>query len=47
MSVCKFKAADIPLPEVKPPKEYPVHIDTDKGIVSYPLQDVIKRISMK
>ena len=33
MSVCKFIAADIPLPEVKPPKEYPVHIDIDKGII--------------
>lgn len=33
MSVCKFIAADIPLQEVEPSKEYPVHIDLDKGII--------------
>ena len=33
MSVCTFVAADIPLQEVAPPKEYPVHIDLDKGII--------------
>lgn len=32
MSVCKFLAADIPLQEVKPLKDYPVHIDIDKEI---------------
>ena len=34
MSVCKFIAADIPLQEVKPSKEYPVHIDLDKGTIN-------------
>ena len=33
MSVCKFLAADIPLQEVRPLKDYPVHIDIDKGII--------------
>ena len=33
MSVCKFIAADIPLQEVKPSKDYPVHIDIDNGIM--------------
>ncbi len=33
MSVCKFIAADIPLQEVAPSKEYPVHIDIDNGII--------------
>ena len=33
MSVCKFIAADIPLQEVEPSKEYPLHIDLDKGII--------------
>lgn len=33
MSVCTFIAADIPLCEVAPAKEYPVHIDIDKGII--------------
>lgn len=33
MSVCKFIAADIPLQEVAPSKEYPLHIDIDKGII--------------
>ena len=33
MSVCKFLAADIPLQEVKPLKDYPVHIDIDKEII--------------
>lgn len=33
MSVCTFIAADIPLHEVAPSKEYPVHIDIDNGIV--------------
>ena len=33
MSVCKFLAADTPLQEVKPSKEYPVHINLDKGII--------------
>ena len=33
MSVCTFIAADIPLQEVAPSKDYPVHIDIDKGII--------------
>ena len=33
MSVCKFLAADIPLQEVKPSKDYPMHIDIDNGII--------------
>ena len=33
MSVCKFIAADIPLQEVTPSKEYVVHIDIDNGII--------------
>jgi len=33
MSVCKFIAADIPLQEVAPTKEYPLHIDLDNGII--------------
>lgn len=33
MSVCMFIAADIPLQEVAPSKEYPVHIDADKGTI--------------
>ncbi len=33
MSVCKFIAADVPLQEVAPSKEYPVHIDIDNGII--------------
>lgn len=33
MSVCKFIAADIPLREVVPSKDYPIHIDVDNGII--------------
>ena len=33
MSVCTFIAADMPLQEVKPLKDYPIHIDLDKGII--------------
>ena len=33
MSVCKFIAADIPLQEMAPSKEYPIHIDIDKGTI--------------
>ena len=33
MSVCIFLAADIPLQEMSPSKEYPVHIDLDKGTI--------------
>jgi len=33
MSVCTFIAADIPLQEVAPSKEYPVHIDIDNGTI--------------
>lgn len=31
MSVCIFLASDCNMPEVAPPKEYPVHIDVDNG----------------
>lgn len=31
--MCKFLAADIPLQEVRPLKDYPVHIDIDRGII--------------
>ncbi len=31
MSVCTFIAADIPLSEVKPPKEYPLFINVDSN----------------
>ena len=33
MSICKFIAADIPLQESSPSKEYSVHIDLDKGTI--------------
>ena len=33
MSVCNFIAADIPLQEMSPAKDYPVHIDIDNGII--------------
>ena len=33
MSVCTFIAADIPLQEVSPTKDYPVHIDIDNGTI--------------
>ncbi len=33
MSVCTFMAANIPLQEVSPSKDYPVHIDIDNGII--------------
>ena len=33
MSVCTFIAADTPLQEVAPSKDYPVHIDIDSGII--------------
>lgn len=33
MSVCKLIAADIPLQEIKPSKDYPVHIDVDNGMI--------------
>lgn len=33
MSVCTFIAADIPLQEVAPSKEYPIHIDLDQGTI--------------
>ena len=33
MRVCKFLAADILLQEVRPLKDYPVHIDIDKEII--------------
>ena len=33
MSVCTFIAADIPLQEVAPSKEYPIHIDIDNGTI--------------
>lgn len=31
MSTCIFMAADSPLPEVRPSKEYPLHINVDTG----------------
>ncbi len=33
MSVCIFIAADCPLPKIRPPKEYPVHINVDCGTI--------------
>ena len=33
MSVCTFIAADMPLQEVAPSREYPMHIDIDNGII--------------
>lgn len=33
MSVCTFIAADYPLDEVRPPKDYPLEINIDKGTV--------------
>lgn len=33
MSVCTFIAADCPLKEMAPPKDYPVHINIDEGAI--------------
>ena len=33
MSVCTFIAADCPLPDVRPSKEYGVHINIDTGVI--------------
>lgn len=33
MSVCTFLAANCPLPETAPGREYPLHIDVDKGTI--------------
>lgn len=33
MSVCTLIAADWPLPEIRPSREYPLHIDLDKGTI--------------
>ena len=33
MSVCTFIAANCPLPDVRPSKEYDVHIDIDTGVI--------------
>lgn len=33
MSVCTFIAADCPLPDVRPAKEYGVHINIDTGVI--------------
>lgn len=33
MSICTFIAADIPLQEVEPSQNYPIHIDIDNGII--------------
>ncbi len=33
MSVCTFIASDYPLPEMRPPFEYPLHIDLNLGTV--------------
>ena len=35
MSTCIFMAADSPLPEVRPSKEYPLHINVDTGTIFY------------
>ncbi len=33
MSVCTFIAANCELPEVRPSREYPPHMDIDRGIL--------------
>ncbi len=33
MSVCTFLASDVPLPEVRPSREYPLKIDLDSGTI--------------
>lgn len=33
MSLCIFWASDYPMPEVAPCKDYPLHIDIDKGTI--------------
>lgn len=33
MSVCTFFASDCPLPEVSPPREYPLEINIDNGMI--------------
>lgn len=33
MSVCKFIASDMPLPEFAPSQEYPLHINIDEGTI--------------
>lgn len=33
MSICTFLASNYPLPEAAPEREYPIHIDIDKGTV--------------
>ena len=33
MSVCTFIAADCPLKEAAPEKEYPLHINIDEGTI--------------
>ena len=33
MSVCTFIASDYPLHEVSPHKDYPLHVDIDKGTI--------------
>lgn len=33
MSTCIFMAADSPLPEARPSKEYPLHINVDTGTI--------------
>ncbi len=50
MSVCTFLAADCPLPEYHPARDYPLHIDLDRGVIDdggaednfhlYPFRDV-------
>ena len=50
MSVCTFLAADCPLPEYHPARDYPLHIDLDRGVIEdgdaednfhlYPFRDV-------
>lgn len=33
MSVCTFLASDHPLPQVRPPREYPLEINIDEGTI--------------
>ena len=33
MSVCTFLASDYPMPETAPCKDYPLHVDIDKGTI--------------
>lgn len=33
MSICRFIAADVPLKEFKPSKEYPYHVNINEGTI--------------